>query len=140
MRFVLDTSVIVAAVRSSSGASSVLVDAALARRFELLVSVPLVLEYEAVLMRPEQMFASKLSASNIEQLLLALLHVGVKVDLEEYLGPTSNDPGDNHLLSLAVSGHADAIVTHNIRHVAAPSRTLRVHLFTPGGALTYLRT
>jgi putative PIN family toxin of toxin-antitoxin system len=126
MRFVLDTSVIIAAVRSSSGASSILLSAALERRFELLVSVPLVLEYEAVLTRPEQMFASKLVPSGIEQLLLALLHVAVKVELGEYLGPTSSDPGDNHLLSLAASGRADAIVTHNIRHVMAASRTLGV--------------
>jgi predicted nucleic acid-binding protein len=54
---VLDTAVIVAAMRSDAGASRKLVLAALDRRFELLLSVPLALEYEAVLKRPEQIAA-----------------------------------------------------------------------------------
>ena len=55
---VLDTSVLVAAFRSPSGASSLLVDAVLAGGLKPLVSVRLVLEYEAVLTRPEHFLAS----------------------------------------------------------------------------------
>ena len=47
--YVLDTDVIVAALRSDRGASRQLLLAALNREFELLLSVPLMLEYEAVL-------------------------------------------------------------------------------------------
>jgi predicted nucleic acid-binding protein len=49
---VLDTDVMVAAMRSSEGASRQLLLGALDRRFELLLSVPLILEYEAVLTSP----------------------------------------------------------------------------------------
>jgi predicted nucleic acid-binding protein len=45
---VIDTNVLVAALRSSLGASRQLLLAALDRRFEIVVSVPLLLEYESV--------------------------------------------------------------------------------------------
>jgi predicted nucleic acid-binding protein len=49
VRTVLDIDVLVAAFRSDQGASGKLVDAALRQKYPLLLSVPLVLEYEAVL-------------------------------------------------------------------------------------------
>ena len=68
VRFVLDTAVIVAAIRSDAGASRQLVLAALDGRFELLLSVPLALEYEAVLKRTEQIAASRATVQEIDQL------------------------------------------------------------------------
>jgi len=75
MRLVLDTTVLVAAIRSNRGASNRLVDAALAHRFRLVASVPLFLEYEAVLTRHEHLEASGLSVGEIGILLDALASV-----------------------------------------------------------------
>jgi predicted nucleic acid-binding protein len=47
MRLVLDTDVIVAAMRSPSGASAAILRAALDKHVALLANVPLVIEYEA---------------------------------------------------------------------------------------------
>ena len=55
LRVVLDTNVLVAAARSRLGASLTLLHALRNARFTALVSVPLMLEYEAVLQRPEQL-------------------------------------------------------------------------------------
>jgi hypothetical protein len=55
MRIVLDTDVMVAALRSNTGASRQLLTYALTKRFDLLLSVPLMLEYEAVLKRPQHL-------------------------------------------------------------------------------------
>jgi predicted nucleic acid-binding protein len=56
MRLVLDTATMVAAIRSDSGASRRLLRAALeGRGLRLLVSVPLLIEYEAVMTRPEHL-------------------------------------------------------------------------------------
>lgn len=55
MPLVLDTDVLVAALRSDQGASRQLLMAALEHRVDMLVSVPLILEYEAVLTRPEHL-------------------------------------------------------------------------------------
>ena len=49
MRLVLDTATMVAAIRSGAGASRRLLTAALERRFTLLASVPLMIEYQAVM-------------------------------------------------------------------------------------------
>jgi len=53
--YVLDTNVMVAALRSDRGASRQLLLAALDRHFELLLSVPLIPEYEAVLTRAQHL-------------------------------------------------------------------------------------
>ena len=54
-RIVLDTNVIVAGLQSRHGASNRLLGLVPERRFALLLSVPLFLEYEAVLKRPERL-------------------------------------------------------------------------------------
>ncbi|MDO9103393.1 MAG: PIN domain-containing protein, partial [Methylovulum sp.] len=54
-RAVLDTNVLVAASRSRNGASFALLLALKNGQFTALASVPLMLEYEAVLKRPEQL-------------------------------------------------------------------------------------
>ena len=63
--YVLDTDVIVAALRSNRGASRQVLMAALNQQFELLLSVPLILEYEAVLTRPQHLAACGLSNAEV---------------------------------------------------------------------------
>lgn len=75
----VDTSVIVAATRSDSGASRQVLLAGLARRFEPLLSVALALEYEAVLKRPEQLAVSGGTIENIDKLLNTLIAVATPV-------------------------------------------------------------
>jgi predicted nucleic acid-binding protein len=66
--YVLDTAVIVAALPSDTGASRELLEAARARNFELVLSVPLLLEYEAVLTRPEHAAEHRISTAGIAAL------------------------------------------------------------------------
>src|ERR1700719_3190231 len=62
VRLVLDTATVVAAIRSDAGASRRLLRAAVERRrgITLLVSVPLLIEYEAVMTRIEHLKAARL--------------------------------------------------------------------------------
>jgi predicted nucleic acid-binding protein len=112
---------------------------ALRREFDLLLSVPLSFEYESVLKRVAQMEASGLIVDSSEDLLASLIHIAVEIELEEYLGPRSFDPRDDHILSLALHGGADAIVTFNTRHFNRPARMMGVRLVTPAQALDILR-
>jgi len=75
LRLVLDTDVLVAALRSDRGASRQLLIGALDREIELLVSVPLMLEYEAVLTRSEHLEASGLTAAQVNEVLDALARI-----------------------------------------------------------------
>ena len=54
MKAAFDTDVIIASRRSRSGASYALLRALQAGELAAVASVPMMLEYEAVLMRPEQ--------------------------------------------------------------------------------------
>ncbi len=81
MRLVLDTDVLIAALRSDKGASRRLLLAALDRGIELLVSVPLMMDYEAVLTRPEHLPASGITAKEMNEVLDALAVVITPVRL-----------------------------------------------------------
>ncbi len=83
MRLVIDTNVMVAALRSDAGASRWLLRAALERRrgLTLLVSVPLLIEYEAVMTRADHLKAAGLSVGEVEALLDAVAAVAEPVRL-----------------------------------------------------------
>ena len=135
----LDTSIVTSGVRNPSGASAALVEAGLRREFALLLSVPLLFEYESVLTRPEHLAYSGFTSGQMDEVLFAILRVGLEIQLDPYDGPSSPDPSDNHILNLARSGSADAIVTFNTRHFASPVRELGVNLYTAVEALRMLR-
>jgi putative PIN family toxin of toxin-antitoxin system len=122
MRLVLDTNVLVAAIRSDQGASRRLLVAALGRRCQLLVSASLLIEYESVLKRPEHRAASGASIEDIEGLLDGLARVAEPVEISYLWRPHLADPGDELVLEAAVNGGADVIATFDLRHLAAAAR------------------
>lgn len=93
MKLVLDSDVVVAGTRSDLGASKQLLLAALASRYDLLLSVPLVVQYESVLMRREHRKAAQLTIEEVEVLLDALVAVGTPVRLSFLWRPSLTDPG-----------------------------------------------
>src|SRR5436853_5742872 len=82
MRLVLDTAAMVAAIRSDTGASRQLLRAVLQREgVTLLVSVPLLIEYEAVMTRPEHLMVAGLTAPEVGTLLDVVAAVAEPVRL-----------------------------------------------------------
>lgn len=132
---VLDTSVVVAAMRSDAGASRRLLVYALERNFELLLSVPLVLEYEAVLKREEQKLATGLSDDDIDVLVDALVSVAVPVQLAFLWRPASRDEKDDMVIETAFNGNADAVVSFNIADLREVSARLGIQVWRPQEAL-----
>jgi putative PIN family toxin of toxin-antitoxin system len=138
MRVVLDSDVVVAGVLSPTGASRQLLIAAVDRRFELLVSVPLMLEWEAVLKRPEILRAAGGDVDAMDVVLDQLAAVGVPVDLHFLWRPRSQDPDDDMVLETAINGRADVIATFNIRHLAAGALYFGVAVELPAAVLRRL--
>jgi putative PIN family toxin of toxin-antitoxin system len=138
MRLVVDTSVMVAAVRSDSGASRRVLVAGLRHRFTMLVSVPLLIEYQAVMTRPEHLAASRLSAVDVEALLDAVAAVAEPVRLDFLWRPVLNDPDDDMVLETAVNGRAAAIVTFNRRHFVSVTNRFGIDVLAPAEAVTQL--
>jgi putative PIN family toxin of toxin-antitoxin system len=140
MRLVLDTATMVAAIRSDAGASRRLLHTALTTdRVRLLISVPLLIEYEAVLTRPEHLRAAGLTAMEIGVLLDAVAAVAEQIRLAFLWRPTLPDIDDDMVLETAVNGRADAIVTFNRRDFATVEAQIGIAVLSPGEAFLRLQ-
>lgn len=140
MRLVLDTAAMVAAIRSDAGASRRLLRSALERRhgLTLLVSVPLLIEYEAAMTRAEHLKAAGLSAADAGVLLDAVAAVAELVRLAYLWRPTLPDANDDMVLEAAVNGRADGIVTFNLRDFGPPAERFGIAVLPPGKAVERL--
>jgi putative PIN family toxin of toxin-antitoxin system len=132
MRLLLDTDVLVAAIRSSAGASQRILRASLERRCTLLLSVPLVIEYQAVMTRAEHLKAAGLSAEEVGDLLDALVKVAEPVRLAFLWRPQLADPNDEMVLEAAVNGQADRLVTFNRKHFGDAGKRFGIAVSGPG--------
>jgi putative PIN family toxin of toxin-antitoxin system len=137
---VLDTDVIVAALRSDRGASRQLLLAALTQQFELLLSVPLILEYEAVLTRPQHLVACGLSGAEVGRVLDDLAAVARPVRLAFRWRPRLSDPDDDMVLETAINGSASAIVTFNRRDFVLGTKGFNCAVILPATALRQIRS
>jgi putative PIN family toxin of toxin-antitoxin system len=131
LRLVLETDVLVATLRSARGASRQLLISALDREIEILVSVPLMVEYEAVLTRPEHLDASGLTSGDVNAVLDALAKVLIPVRLSFLWRPKLKDPADEMVLETAINGEADRLVTFNVRHLAEAAREFGIPVMRP---------
>jgi putative PIN family toxin of toxin-antitoxin system len=138
--YVLDTDVMVAALRSDRGASRQLLLAALNRQFELLLSVPLMLEYEAVLTRPEHLAACGLNSAELGRVLDDLAAVARPVRLAFRWRPRLRDPDDDMVLETAINGRAGAIVTFNQGDFADAGKEFNCAVILPAAALQQIRS
>lgn len=135
MRLVLDTDVIVAAMRSPSGASAAILLAATEGRVTLLMSVPLVVEYESVCGQAEHRLAAELSVRQVEVFLDGLVALAEPVESHFLWRPRLRDPGDEMVLEAAVNGRADAIVTFNTRDFGLAPLEFGISVSRPAEAL-----
>jgi predicted nucleic acid-binding protein len=125
----------VAAIRSRTGASFEVLSRVGTDEFEIAVSVSLVLEYEAVLLR--HLSESALDEHDIGDLLDYLCSVAIHHQIFYLWRPFLGDPGDDLVLELAVSAGCNAIVTHNVRDFHG-ARELGVRVLTPGEFLQWV--
>jgi putative PIN family toxin of toxin-antitoxin system len=122
LRIVLDTSVVVAALRSRTGASNEALRLVGMGRMAVLATPALFLEYEEVLMRPEQRASHGLSTRQVERFLAALASAVEPVTIHFAWRPQLRDPADEMVLEAAINGRADAIVTFNVKDFVPAGR------------------
>ncbi|NNE36562.1 MAG: putative toxin-antitoxin system toxin component, PIN family [Rhodothermales bacterium] len=127
-RVVLDTNVLVSAIRSNRGASFRVLTAVDRGKFEISLSVPLVLEYEYAMIKAGK--EVKVSKRTVTDIIDYLCHIGRHVDIFYLWRPFLKDPGDDMVLELAVADSCDAIVTHNVRDFAG-IEDFGLQLWTP---------
>ena len=139
MSIVADTDVIVAAMRSPTGASAAILRAARQSKLTLLLSVPLAMEYEAVCSRPEHQLASGLSEQEIQTFLDAVIAMAEPVRIHFLWRPQLRDPGDEMVLEAAVNGHSNLLVTFNLADYGTIPAQFGIEILTPREAIKRIR-
>ena len=139
MRCVLDTNIVVAAMRSPTGASAYLLMAARRGEITMLANVALALEYEATCRRPEHVAAAGLTLDEVEIFLTAVVAMAEPVESHFMWRPLLRDPGDEIVLEAAANGRAAAIVTFNRRDFGVVPLQFGVEVLTPGEAVRRIR-
>ncbi|MDB5440626.1 MAG: hypothetical protein JWM33_3053 [Caulobacteraceae bacterium] len=139
-RVVLDTGILVAALRSATGASNALLREVAEGRLIPLVTPALFLEYEAVLKRAEQRLAHGLDLDQIDRFLAAFASASQAVEVSFQWRPQLDDPNDEMVLEAAVNGRAAALVTHNVRDFIRGAARFGLRILRPGELLMELRS
>jgi putative PIN family toxin of toxin-antitoxin system len=140
VRLVLDTDVVVAAMRSPQGASAAIIKAARTRKAMILTSVSLALEYEAVCYRAELQLASGLTRHEVEIFVDAVIALSEPVETHFRWRPQLRDPDDEMVLEAAVNGYADALVTFNVRDFGMIPLRFGIPVLRPRDAIVRVKS
>lgn len=119
---------LVAAWKSRNGASFALLKELRDATFEIAVSVPLVMEYEEVLLR---LLPPGMHASDVEHFVDYLCKVAIRQTIFFLWRPFLRDPQDDMVVEVAIAAQCDGIVTHNVRDFRGVEQ-LGLRLLTPG--------
>jgi putative PIN family toxin of toxin-antitoxin system len=139
MLLIIDTDVLVAALRSRAGASAELIRSVLRNEIPIALSVAMVLEYEAVATRAEHLSAGALSHSEALRVIDALVSLAVPVETHFRWRPQLRDAGDEMIFEAAVNAGATAIVTFNKRDFAPATNQFGIAVCWPYEILTEIR-
>jgi putative PIN family toxin of toxin-antitoxin system len=112
-QIVIDTNVLVTAQRSKRGASAKLLSLVGTGKFDIHVSVPLVLEYEAVLLRYRAELG--LTQEDVADMVDALCALAKHQKIYFLWRPYLRDRNDEMVLELAVAARCEYIITYNHR-------------------------
>lgn len=132
---VLDASVLVAALQSTTGASALLIRSLEESLFEAVLSVPLCLEYEEVLSRFVR--RRRISDAGKERILNFMCAHARLVEVQFRWRPFLDDSDDEMVLETAVAGGVD-IVTFNVSDFEN-GRSLGVRTLRPVDMLRRLK-
>lgn len=135
MRIVLDTSVVVAGLRSQLGAGNAVLREVARQRLVPLASPPLFLEYEEVLKRPEHRLVHGLSHERIDEFLAELAALIEPVELHFQWRPQTPDPNDEMVLETAINGRANALVTYNVADFAVAAKRFKISVLSPADVM-----
>ena len=129
---VIDTCVFISALRSRMGASFKVLSLIDESKFEFVLSVSLVLEYEAVAKRMSRSIG--LTYSDVEDVIDYMCALGKHRQVHFLWRPSLKDPDDDFILELAVESKCKYIVTHNLRDFSGADK-FGIEAITPQNLL-----
>ena len=126
---IIDTNVLIAGLQSKRGQSYRLLQLLYESQFEISISVPLILEYEALLKK--KLDRNIFSDSHIEAFIDYLCKIGRRIKIYYLWRPYLKDAFDDHVLELALASECDYIVTYNLKDFKR-AEELGIKAITPG--------
>lgn len=133
MTIVIDTNVLIRAVRSRRGASFRLLSLVGTGAFEIVISVPLVVEYEYALLKTAHVLG--IAEEAVSDTLDYVCRVAHHQEIFFLWRPVLRDPSDDMVLEVAVASEAQAIITYNRRDFRGAEK-FGLEILTPKEFLT----
>jgi putative PIN family toxin of toxin-antitoxin system len=112
-KIVIDTNIIVSALRSRKGYSFKLLSIIDDKRFQVFISIPVILEYEDAIKREKSNI--KLKKNEIDDVLDYICLIAEQQKIYYLWRPYLKDRKDDMFLELAVESESDYIITYNKR-------------------------
>ena len=138
MILIVDTDVIVAGLRSRTGASAEIIRRMLSGEVGVAATVGLILEYEAVATGIEHLTAAAMSERDVLNLIDALAARAHRIELNFRWRPQLRDPVDEMVLEAAVNAGALPIVTFNRRDFLPAAERFGIEVISPADVLRRL--
>ncbi len=113
IRVVLDTNVLYSGLYSSHGTSYKILEFLETGKLKIVVSIPLIFEYEEILKRKKGEL--KLLNEEINEILNFICRVAEHQKIYYLWRPYLKDPKDDHVLELAVASKSSYIITYNVK-------------------------
>ena len=132
LKIIIDTNILVSALRSNKGASFKLLSLIDSKKFDFFLSIPLVFEYEEAL--KNDLAASKLTKNDIDEILNYMCKMGGHQEISYLWRPQLRDPEDDFILEVAVQSESNFIITHNLRDFAGTEK-FGIKAISPGNFL-----
>lgn len=129
LEVVIDTNVLVSALRSKRGASFKILTLIGQNKFDINLSVPLMLEYEDVAKR--LIGETALNEADINDILDYICSVSNRREIFYLWRPFLKDPKDDMVLELAVTSNCDMIITYNKKDFKGVEEYFGIRLLTP---------
>jgi len=133
LRIVIDTNVLVSGLRSTAGASYLLLSLLEESAWIVCVSATMIFEYEEQLRKDQA--ESLLDDATIDEFLDIFCAEAEHIRLFYRWRPILTDPDDDILLETAVNGECGVIITYNVRDFRGSER-FGIRVITPKEFLT----
>jgi len=125
---ILDANVVLSGLKSKNGSPFRLLQALEDERFEIAISVPLVLEYESVLFN--HLDRAIFTDEDIRDFIDYLCRIGRPTQIYYLWRPILKDPFDDHVLEVAVASESPYIVSYNKKDFKA-AKSFGIEIVSP---------
>ena len=129
LEVVIDTNVLVSALKSKRGASFKVLTLIGQSKFDINLSVQLILEYEDVAKR--LIGETALNEEDINDILDYICSVSNRREIFYLWRPFLKDPKDDMVLELAVTSNCDMIITYNKKDFKGVEKYFGIRVLSP---------